>query len=161
MLRITRQTDYGIVLMTRMASEAERIFSAPELASEARLPLPTVSKILKLLARGSLLASHRGINGGYSLARDPGQVSVSEIIAALEGPIAVTECIDDSPGECEQVSFCPVHSNWNRINQAIRQALDSISLAEMAQPLPEADRLVQLGGKSLEGGQRPCCEATG
>jgi FeS assembly SUF system regulator len=143
MLRITRQTDYGIVLLSRMAAEPERMFTAPDLAEEAQLPLPTVSKVLKLLARDGLLDSHRGAKGGYSLSRIPERITVAEIIGCLEGPIAMTECIDDGPGACDQEGFCPVEGNWQIINEAIRTALERITLHRMARPLP--DRLVQLG----------------
>lgn len=144
MIRMTKQSDYGIVLMTRLAQLVDEVHNAAELAAETQLPLPTVSKILKLLARADLLESHRGVKGGYSLARDPERISVAEIISALEGPIAVTECIDDTPGECSQEPFCQVRGNWQQINQAIRQALEAISLAHMSQPMPE---LVTLGGR--------------
>ena len=133
MIRITKQTDYGIVLLTHLAAEPERQYNAPDLAAEAHLPLPMVSKILKLLARESLLVSHRGVNGGYSLARRPEAISMAEIIAALEGPIALTECISVE-GDCFHEPLCPVRSNWRRINQAVRTALEGITLAEMARP---------------------------
>ncbi len=144
MIRITRQTDYGIVLMTHMAGDPARWWAAPELADEVRLPLPTVSKILKLLTREGLLASHRGIKGGYTLGRSPEEISMAEIIACLEGPIAITECIDDTTG-CVHEPLCRVRGNWQRINEAIRTALGGISLAEMNHPL--ASRLVTLGGR--------------
>ena len=143
MIRLTKQTDYGIVLLTRMAGEPERQLNATELASESRLPQPTVSKILKILARAGLLDSHRGVKGGYTLARQPEAITVTEVIGALEGPIGITECIDDTPGECSHEARCPVRGNWHRINEAIRQALDGINLAEMAQP--QGPPLVSLG----------------
>lgn len=147
MLRITKQTDYGIVLLTHMCGERERLVTAPDLAAEAGLPQPMVSKILKLLARAGLLESHRGANGGYCLAREPEEMSVAEVIGALEGEIAITECTSDEPGICSQEDVCPVRSNWNRINMAIRQALEGISLAEMGGtvPAPRASRLVGIG----------------
>jgi FeS assembly SUF system regulator len=141
MIRITKTTDYGIVLLTHMAERPQRRFNAPELAHDVQLPLPMVSKILKSLAREGLLASHRGASGGYALARPPEDIPVSEVIAALEGPIAITECIDDSPGECVQEAVCPLRSNWQLINAAIRQALDGIRLSQMARPLRGADRM--------------------
>jgi FeS assembly SUF system regulator len=150
MIRITKQTDYGIVLLTHLAVEPERQYNAPELAGEARLPLPMVSKILKLLAREGLLDSHRGVKGGYSLARPPEAISMAEIIAALEGPIALTECISVE-GDCSHEALCPVRSNWQRINQAVRSALSGISLAELAHP---RQRLVSLGHGGLLGGAR-------
>ncbi len=145
MIRMTKQADYGIVLMTHMASLPDRLFTAFEIANEAQLPAPTVSKILKLLARGGLLDSHRGVKGGYILARAAEEISVAEIIGALDGPIAITECICDTPGECWHEPICPVRGNWQRINQAIRQALEAITLAEMTHPIfPD---LVTLGGR--------------
>lgn len=146
MIRMTKQADYGIVLMTRMACDSERFANASELAGDVQLPLPTVSKILKLLARAELLESHRGVKGGYCLAREAEGISVAEIISALDGPIAITECIDDAPGECTQESFCEVRANWQQINHAIRHALDNITLAEMTHPI-SAD-LVTLGDGS-------------
>ena len=134
-----------------MAEEPERRFNATELAQEAQLPQPMVSKTLKLLAREDLLVSHRGVNGGYALARRPEEITVSEIIAALEGPVAITECIDDTPGECAQESVCPLRSNWQLINDAIRSALDGLRLSDMARPLPPVkpeERLVTLGHRS-------------
>ncbi len=147
MIRITKQSDYGIVLMSRLAAEPEQLHTAAALAAELQLPAPTVSKILKILARGGLLESHRGVKGGYSLSRTPESISVAEIIGALEGPIAVTECIEDGPGECSQEPFCAVRGNWQRINLAIRQALEAISLAEMTEPL---EQLVTIGRRPLE-----------
>jgi FeS assembly SUF system regulator len=146
MIRITKQTDYGIVLLTHLAAHGERLFNAPDLAGETRLPLPMVSKILKVLARDGLLASHRGVKGGYSLARPAEEIPVSEIIAALEGPIALTECIEVH-GDCPHESLCRVRANWQRINDAVRRALDGITLAEMAQSgTAPGDGLVTLGG---------------
>ncbi len=144
MIRMTKQADYGIVLMAHMASLPDRLFSAARIAHEAQLPPPTVSKILKILARDGLLDSHRGVKGGYILARAAEEISVADIISALDGPIGITECICDTPGECWHESICPVRDNWQRINQAIRQALEAITLAEMTHPIfPD---LVILGG---------------
>jgi FeS assembly SUF system regulator len=142
MLRITKQTDYGIVLLSRMAADPERQFNAPELAGDAQLPLPTVSKILKLLARDGVLTSNRGVHGGYSLARRPEAITVAEIISSLEGAIAITECIEEGPMDCEQQGRCRVQANWQVINGAIKRALQGITLRDMAGPLPQ---LVHLG----------------
>jgi len=160
-LRITKQTDYGIVLLSRMAAEPERQadpseptpvgwgrrYNAPELAAEVQLPLPTVSKILKLLARDGLLVSHRGVKGGYGLARAPERITVAEIIGSLEGPIAITECIDEGPDECVQEGHCAMQANWQVINRAVRSALEGITLRDMAEPLPQ--ELIQLGAHRL------------
>ena len=147
MLRITKQSDYAIVLMTHIVSTEDRWLNASELATQAGLPQPIVSKILKLLTRGRLLESHRGVKGGYCLARSSSEITVAEIIEALEGPISVTECIEESPGECSQEAFCRVRGNWQRINHVLRDALSEITLEEMARPGSNA--LVTLGGREM------------
>ncbi len=135
MIKIGRLTDYGIVLMSFMASHRDRAHNASEVAEEVHLPAPTVSKLLRELAREGLLESQRGAKGGYVLARDPDRISVAEIITVLEGPIALTACstLSDDP-DCEHESLCPVRGHWTRINRAIRDALEGVSLAEMATP---------------------------
>lgn len=152
MLRMTKQADYGIVLLSHMATEPGRRFAAPELAAEMQLPLPTVSKILKILGRSGVLQSHRGVKGGYSLAESPNELSVATMISVLDGPIAITECVDESPGQCSQESSCHIRGNWQRINTAVRGALESISLADLASA--SSPRLVQLsmGGQILDSG---------
>jgi len=132
MIRISRLTDYGIVLMSHMAAHSDRVHNASEVAGEAQLPLPTVSKLLRLLAKERLLESHRAVKGGYGLARRPEEITVGSIIKALEGPIAITTCTTDSRGECEHEPVCPVRGHWYLINLAVRQALDSVTLADMA-----------------------------
>jgi FeS assembly SUF system regulator len=145
MIRITKQTDYGIVLLTHLATTPERQVNAPELAGETRLPLPMVSKILKLLVRERVLVSHRGVKGGYGLARAPEEISMAEVISALEGPIAITECIDEHSG-CAHEPFCGVRGRWHRINTALREALEGITLGEMADTQkPQPQKLVTLG----------------
>jgi FeS assembly SUF system regulator len=134
-LRVTKLADYGIIVLTRLARQGGITSNARDVAAESRLPLPVVSKILKQLVRHGLLTSHRGIKGGYGLARRPEEISLAQIIRALEGPIAVTECTDRIHGDCGLEPGCPVRSNWHRINYAIDQALATITLAEMTQPL--------------------------
>ena len=135
MLRITKQTDYGTLLLTHIArGRRAAMFSARDLAAETHIPLPMVSKILKLLVRAELLESHRGVKGGYSLARSSLEISVAHIILALEGPIAITECSDHGNSECNMEGGCSVSNHWQRINRAVFGALEGISLEEMAQP---------------------------
>jgi FeS assembly SUF system regulator len=135
MLRVTKLADYGIVILTHFANQEGSSYSARDIAAEVKLPLPVVSKILKLLAKNHLLESHRGIKGGFRLSQDPRAISVAQIIRALEGPIAVTECTDRLHGDCGLQTGCPVRTNWHLINQAIHQALEKITLADMARPL--------------------------
>ena len=136
MIRITREADYGIVLMTALAQAEGQPRSAALLAQQRRLPLPMVSKILKALARAGLLASQRGVQGGYQLARPATEISAADIIGALEGPIAITECSDELHDGCARQVHCEVSGHWPRINQAIHAALQSISLLDMSRPDP-------------------------
>jgi FeS assembly SUF system regulator len=136
MIRITRETDYGIVLMTTMARDAKSPYSAAVLAKQRGLSLPMVSKILKALARAGLLVSQRGAQGGYSLARPPEEISAADIIDALEGPIAITECSATDLHACMHENYCSVSGHWHRINSAIREALENVSLLEMSRPSP-------------------------
>jgi FeS assembly SUF system regulator len=135
MIRISRLTDYGIVLMSHIAAHPDETHNAAEIALATRLPVPTVSKLLRQLAHEGLLTSHRGVKGGYGLERRPEEISVAAIIRVLEGPIALTACVTELPGECEHESQCPVRGHWNRINHAVREALEGISLSEMASPM--------------------------
>ncbi|MBX3689983.1 SUF system Fe-S cluster assembly regulator [Dokdonella sp.] len=133
MLRVSKLTDYATVVMTCLVDGAGEVLSAQVLAERARLELPTVSKLLKQLAHAGLVLSTRGINGGYRLARDPAQITVADIVVAMEGPIGMTECSTRS-GSCDHESHCGVRVNWQRINSAIADALASVTLAEMTKP---------------------------
>ena len=136
MLRVGKLTDYGTVVMTSFARQPQRLQSANEIAAELGLALPTVSKVLKALVQHGLLVSHRGAKGGYSLAAAPEDISVAQIIAAIEGPIALTEC-SDTTGICGQEPQCSVRSNWQRINIAVREALERVTLADLARPMAQ------------------------
>jgi FeS assembly SUF system regulator len=136
MVRLGKLTDYGLVLMTCIArGEGSSLRTARDLARESHLPPSTVSKLLKELLQSGLLISHRGIRGGYVLARAPQEISVLEIIAAIEGPMALTECSTEVSGLCNLESGCPIKSNQQIINQAIRGVLDKVTLSDLAHPL--------------------------
>lgn len=142
MIRLSRLTDYGIIVMRYMALAPDRVHNAAEVAADVALPLPTVSKLMRRLATHELLASQRGAKGGYSLARLPGSISVAEIITALEGPVSLTVCTTGrTPSSCKHEPRCPVQGHWQRINRAVRAALEEVSLADMAAPLPLATRI--------------------
>ena len=143
MIRITRETDYGIVLLSHLSNgQAQQIHTARGLSTVAGLPLPMVSKILKALARSGLLVSHRGAKGGYSLARRPEDVSVGDVIGALEGPVGITECAS-SPGSCDQESTCPISSRWQEISETVREYLERIPITHLINSVP----LPQIGMK--------------
>jgi len=134
MFRMAKLTDYGIVLLTQFASRGDSApLTARELAASAKLPLPTVGKLLKQLQHGGLLTSQRGTKGGYALARPAGAITVTDIVEALEGPLALTEC--QAPGVCEQERFCAVKPNWLVINQTVRDALSRVTLTDMTHPI--------------------------
>jgi FeS assembly SUF system regulator len=147
MIRINKITDYGVVLLTHIAFEDEsRIYNARDLASQTHIPLPMVSKILKALTRGGVLESHRGMNGGYRLKRPSEEITVVDIIEALQGPIAITQCIDESTSACGIELLCPVRLNWQRINDVVRGALDGITLADMTRPWTKKNGPVESDG---------------
>lgn len=137
MLRVTRLTDHAIVLLTRFAQEPRGVvLTARDLAEEEGMTLPMVSKILKLLAGAGLLASHRGAKGGYSLARPAEAINLAEVLAALEGRLALTECNAEPPGLCEREPYCQVRPHWRVINEAVRRSLERVSLGDLVRPAP-------------------------
>jgi len=133
MLRVSKLTDYATVVMSALAEGGSDVTSAQALAERARLELPTVAKLLKQLSHAGLVESFRGVNGGYRLARPPEAISVAAIVTAIEGPIGMTECSVHA-GLCDHERHCGVRGNWQRINQAIEQALASVTLADMIRP---------------------------
>ncbi|MGA8206089.1 MAG: SUF system Fe-S cluster assembly regulator [Woeseiaceae bacterium] len=139
MLRISKLTDYGTVVLAHLASTQGTVCSAAEVAEATGIAVPTVSKLLKSLGRAGLVTSTRGANGGYHLARDPQRISAASVIDALEGPVSITEC-SASDSHCDYESVCNVGSAWQRINVAIRRALDDVSLTDLTRvnpPLPQ------------------------
>ncbi len=134
MLRISKMTDYAIIVMVELHTSFGEVLSAQALAEQSHLELPTVSKVLKLLVKTGLVDSYRGASGGYSLERNAQDISVAQIIAAIEGPIAMTECSVEE-GLCAQEALCSLRGNWQRISMAVATAMEGVSLAEMAQPL--------------------------
>lgn len=143
MLRVSKLTDYATVVMTCLAAAGDGVVSAQALAERARLEGPTVSKLLKQLAQAGLVASSRGINGGYRLARDAGRITIADIVTAIEGPIGMTECSAHA-GLCHHEPHCGVRMNWRRINQAIAGALEGVTLADMLQPPPKQRATIPL-----------------
>ncbi len=135
MIRLSRLADYGVVIMSHIATLADDMHTAHAVAGATRIPEPTASKILKTLARAGLLDSHRGANGGYTLARQPADIRVTEVIIAVDGPIALTSCLDAEGTDCSLVPTCPTRTNWQTINDAIHRALDEVSLADMMGPM--------------------------
>ena len=138
MIRLSKLTDYAVVMLSHMAAREGEVYTACRLADRTAVPEPTAAKILKLLAKAGVLVSQRGSNGGYELARPAGEITVAEIIVALDGPIALAACVDGSEDHCGVETLCSMRGNWNRVNRAIRTALEDITLADMANPFAPA-----------------------
>ncbi len=130
MLRMSKMTDYGTLVLAHMAAEPGRIFSASDIAGETALALPSVRKLLKILSKSDLVASYRGASGGYALARSADQITAAQILDALEGPVTLTEC-SASDSQCRLAHSCGVGRSWQHINRLIRQSLCDISLAQL------------------------------
>jgi len=135
MIRLGKLTDYGLVLVSHIARSQLDLHTARDLAGQCRLPLPTVSKILKALLEAGLLTSQRGIKGGYTLARKPHLISIAAVISALEGPVALTECSIDIAGLCDLESSCPIRDNQRLINQVVLGALEKVMISDLIQPM--------------------------
>jgi FeS assembly SUF system regulator len=131
MLRMGKLTDYATVVLANLAQEPARHRAAAELAERTRLTRPTVSKVLKGLQRAGLVISSRGAQGGYRLARAPGEITAAQILDVFEGPIAITECSSAS-SQCGIERLCRVGGAWQRINSAIRRALEDVTLQQLA-----------------------------
>lgn len=152
MLRMSKLTDYGTVVLAHLASDPSTCVSAADLANVSGIALPTVSKLLKSLAKAELVLSTRGAQGGYRLARKPRDISATAVIDALEGPVSITEC-SASDSNCNYEHHCNVGNAWQRINVAIRRALDDISLADLQRvnsPVPH----FSLGGIPINVGRK-------
>ncbi|TAN50268.1 MAG: SUF system Fe-S cluster assembly regulator [Methylococcaceae bacterium] len=134
MIRISKLTDYAFIVLGHMArGRHEAVYAAAELATGTGIAVPTVSKVLKSLTRAGVVRSLRGVRGGYALCRPARETSVATVIHALEGPIAITEC-GIAEHQCNQSDACHTRGNWDLINQAIRGALESVSLADLVRP---------------------------
>ena len=144
MIRITRETDYRVLLLAHIDRHgAAEDHSAREIAEWVSLSVPMASKVLKALARAGLLMSSRGARGGYTLARRLDRITIADVVEAIEGPVGLVECVSH-PGLCEQEQCCPTSVNWKRLNDAVKEVLGSIAISEMVDP--ERPRLLRVGG---------------
>lgn len=141
MVRLSNLADYAVVVMCQAAMSSDTRPSAASVAAATSIPLPTVAKLMGTLSRAGLLVSYRGIGGGFALARPANEISVAEIVEAVDGPIALTHCTDPAPGLCSREGICSVKPHWLIINRTVRDALSTVSLADLVQgstPLPIA-----------------------
>ena len=130
-LRISKLTDYATVILAALAEAPGELRTATALAEQTHIAAPTVSKLLKQLQRAKLVASTRGLHGGYQLARPATQISAAAILDALEGPVTLTDC-SAGLGHCGIEATCRVGRVWQRLNLAIRRSLYEVSLAQLA-----------------------------
>lgn len=141
MLRLSKLTDYAVVVLVRLGA-GDGVQTSPGIAASTGIPEPTVAKVLKALAGSGLVVSQRGARGGYRLLRPLAAVPISDVIEALDGKIALTACVDGGVGHCEAEHICPVRGRWDPVNDAIQQALSTITLADMRDAaVPRAFRL--------------------
>lgn len=144
MIKLSRLADYAVVVLTEMAGAgADARLSSSALAAQTKLPEPTVAKILKNLTRGGILESVRGVNGGYMLARPAAQISVADIVAAMDGPVSLTDCASDK--NCILQEQCILHGRWGKLNMAVRTALEGVSLNDLL-PVQPAEQNIVTGG---------------
>ncbi len=137
MFKISRLTDYGVVLLRYLFERSGRSvepFSARDLAKVSGLPLPTVSKLLKLMAKHGLVAAKRGASGGYELVEDPKSVSLLRLVLIFDGPPAVTSCMVENAHPCKIHRGCPQRNSWHLVQQKVAQVLTDISLFELMKP---------------------------
>ncbi len=140
MFRISRLTDYGTLILVFLADQEQRLCSASEIATGTHVAQPTAQKLLKVLAKTGFVDSVRGTDGGYRLTRQPTSITAAEILDALEGPVAITECSTDD-GDCLLEPLCQTGSTWQKINSAIRVALSDITLADLGHPEAEFESI--------------------
>jgi FeS assembly SUF system regulator len=130
MLRLSKLTDYAVVVLVRLAEETG-IQTSGGIAASTGVPEPTVAKVLKIMTSAGLVVSQRGARGGYRLARPLGSIPVADVIMAIDGPIALTACVEHSATICDVSGLCPVKGRWDTVNAAIQDALSAITLADM------------------------------
>ena len=131
MVRLSNLADYAVVLMIDAASHLAGRVSAAHVSDSTAIPSPTVAKLMGMLSRAGLLESRRGAGGGFVLARPAEDISVADIIEAVDGPIALTQCVDHRAEDCAMQSFCTMRAHWPVLNEAVRSALSSVSLADL------------------------------
>ena len=135
MIKVSRMADYAILLVCKMSSVEDKVYSAHELSTITALKITTISKILTKLTKAKVTNSIRGVAGGYKLMMKAEDISIGDIIDIIDGQVALTVCVDeDKNHSCDLESMCPSQGNWQVINNTVRNALNSVSIAKMANP---------------------------
>lgn len=145
MIKLGKLTDYAIVIMGQLLKEGEGASrSASFLSEKTGVPEPTVAKVLKALSQANLLCATRGAAGGYKFSRAAEEISIADIITALDGPIAIVSCVEGSAEVCRAENSCHMRGRWDQVNTAIRGALESIKLPDMITSPDGGDILIKL-----------------
>ena len=135
MIKVSRMADYAILLVCKMSNDENKVYSSQKLSIITSLKITTISKILTKLTKANVTDSIRGVSGGYKLTMQAEDISVGNIIDIIDGKVALTVCVEEGENHnCDLVSLCPSQSNWQIINNTVREALNSVSIAEMANP---------------------------
>ncbi|NVJ99043.1 MAG: SUF system Fe-S cluster assembly regulator [Alphaproteobacteria bacterium] len=148
-MRLTNLADYAVVLMCEM-SHADNRLSAQDLAASTSIPSPTVAKILNALGKSGLLKSHRGLKGGFALGRPADEISVADIIEAIDGPISLTHCADTGESDCCYDDICQMRPRWQLINNAVRGALVDVKLSAISAPESVQDLSARFEARARE-----------
>tara|TARA_A200000113_G_C8781975_1_gene327942 strand:+ start:215 stop:694 length:480 start_codon:yes stop_codon:yes gene_type:complete len=139
MFKISKLADYAVIIVSNLPeASGEEItpLSAVSIASQTRLPEPTVGKILKMLSKAGIVNSTRGVSGGYTLSKAHSEISVADMIEAIEGPISLTDCVETAEDSCcDFIHSCQLSGRWNQVNHAVRKALANVSIKDMVSPL--------------------------
>ena len=133
MLRITKMTDYAVLILANLALYDNKMLTAKEIASETHISLPTTQKILKKLSRKNLVISKQGVSGGYSLDPETKKLSVANLLEKLDGDLSITQC-SSNDDQCEVEDFCNIGNAWQMINQRVQWALNDITLGDLIHP---------------------------
>jgi len=131
MLRLSKKADYALIALRHLAMRnAEGACSAADIAETYGISAPLMAKVLQKLARSGLLEARHGAAGGYTLARDPGEITALDAIKAIDGPLSITSCVT-SRGQCEQTARCTVREPLQRVNETILQMLGNVTILQM------------------------------
>ena len=134
MIKLNKITDYAVVILGLLSSRSPNKFSTSKISSETGLQIPTVAKVCKLLNNANLIDAGRGASGGYFCETQPSEINVASIVEAIDGPIAITACLEESEDLCDTQSICLLSGNWNKANTAVYDALESVSLSDLLNP---------------------------
>ncbi|MBV9851612.1 MAG: Rrf2 family transcriptional regulator [Armatimonadetes bacterium] len=138
MLSLTKRADYALLALSYLASvvqdDPQRLVNTKEIAEQFEIPTELLAKLLQILAKNDLVASHPGPTGGYRLRRDPKQISVAEVVALVDGPVSMLHCSNGQEGACKQFSRCTIRDPLAELESRVKALLQEISIAEISLP---------------------------